>query len=70
MAMPSEEGALFLLRRSGQVAKGRPLTGASTEQRSRALELCQLMDGLPLALDQAGAYILETPSSLDEYLEL
>src|SRR5260370_1627834 len=28
------------------------------------------MDGLPLALEQAGAYIEETGSSLSEYLEL
>ncbi len=68
--MPPEKGALFLLRRSGKVAKDKLLTDASAAQQSLVLELCQLMEGLPLALDQAGAYILETPSSLKEYLQL
>src|SRR5205823_3282830 len=32
--------------------------------------ISQLLGGLPLALDQAGAYILETPVSLQEYQEI
>ncbi len=35
-----------------------------------ARELVGAMDGLPLALDQVGAYIEETPSSLADYLML
>jgi hypothetical protein len=33
------------------------------------MELAQIMDGLPLALDQAAAYIEETGCGLDGYLE-
>src|SRR5262249_54458738 len=35
-----------------------------------AEQLVRLMDGLPLALDQAGAYIQETRGRLLEYLQL
>ena len=65
-----EDGALFLLRRTHRIAPGRPLTDASTEQQSDAVELSRLMGGLPLALDQAGAFILELSSDLAEYLKL
>jgi tetratricopeptide (TPR) repeat protein len=58
--MEPPEGARFLLRRGGLAAGDQVLA----EQISRAV------DGLPLALDQAGAFIQETPSSPDEYLTL
>jgi tetratricopeptide (TPR) repeat protein len=64
------EGALFLLRRLGKIAKDASLKDAPDDLRGQAEELSKALDGLPLALDQAGAYILEAPSSLAEYLEL
>jgi hypothetical protein len=66
--MEPEEGALFLLRRAGVIGKDAPLEEASGADRLKAEEISREMDGLPLALDQAGAFIEETPSSLSEYL--
>ena len=40
------------------------------KERTQAQAIVALMDGLPLALDQAGAYIEETGCSLSEYLDL
>jgi hypothetical protein len=70
MTMSPQEGALFLLRRSGQLPNDGAWTQAASTDQALALTLCQTLDGLPLALDQAGAYILETPSSLAEYSQL
>ncbi|MGB7846460.1 MAG: FxSxx-COOH system tetratricopeptide repeat protein [Candidatus Acidiferrum sp.] len=66
--MQSEEGALLLLRRAGLVAKDASLSAANEADRSVALQISQELGDLPLALDQAGAFIEETPSSLAEYL--
>lgn len=63
-----EEGALFLLRRTGRIAQGGTFVGALKPDRDKALEVSTIMDGLPLALDQAGAYIEETKCSLSDYL--
>jgi tetratricopeptide (TPR) repeat protein len=69
--MQPEEGALLLLRRAGLVAKEGSLAAAKEAERSVALQISQEeLGGLPLALDQAGAFIEETPSSLTEYLSL
>ncbi len=68
--MEPEEGALFLLRRAGIIEPDAILDNASTTDCAIALELVQELDGLPLALDQAGAYIEETRSSLSGYLTL
>jgi hypothetical protein len=38
------------------------------ERRTQALALVQELDGFPLALDQAGAYIEETKCGLAGYL--
>ncbi|MBE9110361.1 tetratricopeptide repeat protein [Nodosilinea sp. LEGE 07298] len=70
LKMPPQEGALFLLRRSGRVGKEGAWEEATEADQALVLALCAQMDGLPLALDQAGAYILETPSNLKEYLRL
>ena len=65
-----EEGADLLLHR----AKGIPLKealGKITEgERTDALNLSDEMGRLPLALDQAGAYIQETGCSLSDYFSL
>jgi hypothetical protein len=68
--MQPEEGALLLLRRAGLVAKDATFAAAKEAERSVALQISQELGGLPLALDQAGAFIEETPSSLTEYLTL
>ena len=67
--MSEEEGVLFLLRRTKKVAPKAGLDQAGIAQQGEALQIWQLMDGLPLALDQAGAYILETGCSFSEYRE-
>ncbi len=67
--MEPEEGALFFLRRAKLLFIDAPLKTAPTYVRERADRLVNLLDGLPLALDQAGAYIEEFACSLPDYLE-
>src|SRR6266516_2618114 len=62
--LSTELGALFLLRRAGRVAPDATLEQASEHNRSAARAICEEGGGLPLALDQAGAYIEETGCSL------
>ena len=68
--MEPSEGSLFLLRRAKIIEGDAALEDASEADRGLAAEILEEVDGLPLALDQAGAFIEETPSSLAEYLEL
>jgi hypothetical protein len=68
--MTPEEGAQLLLRRAGRLAADAPLERAEGEDRAPALALSRTLDGLPLALDQAGAFIVEGPVSPAECLEL
>ncbi|NBO66785.1 MAG: tetratricopeptide repeat protein, partial [Acidobacteria bacterium] len=68
--MEVREGALFLLSRLGEIEMGGSLESASTELRSQAESITKELDGLPLALDQAAAFIEERPSSFGEYLKL
>jgi transposase len=68
--MEPEEGALFLLRRARRLGPKDTLVYASSTDRSMALEISLLLDGLPLALDQAGAYIEETASPVSHYRNL
>ncbi|HEU5375823.1 MAG TPA: tetratricopeptide repeat protein, partial [Ktedonobacteraceae bacterium] len=67
---PVADGALFLLRRAKKMKADESIHIASDKDQSVAREITQLLDGLPLALDQAGAYIEETGCSLDHYLHL
>src|SRR6266566_2154712 len=66
--MEQTEGVLFLLRRVGILEAEEPLDTASSREQANALAIVQEMDGLPLALDQAGAYIEETGCGLAGYL--
>jgi tetratricopeptide (TPR) repeat protein/transcriptional regulator with XRE-family HTH domain len=66
--MRSEEGALFLLRRAKFLGTDAPLEAACQTDQEAAKAISRLLDGLPLALDQAGAYIEETGCSLSSYL--
>lgn len=68
--MGLEEGALFLLHRAGVIGPSASLDNAFPIDRATAEEIVQILDGLPLALDQAGAYIEETGCDLADYLSL
>ncbi|HJQ35426.1 MAG TPA: FxSxx-COOH system tetratricopeptide repeat protein [Pyrinomonadaceae bacterium] len=68
--MTPEEGTLLLLRRAKLLALGDALGAAAEADREQAAKITQEVGGLPLALDQAGAFIEEMASSLGEYLEL
>jgi tetratricopeptide (TPR) repeat protein len=68
--MTSTEGALFLLRRLRKIEKDKSLDTAADESRAQAESLSNAVDGLPLALDQAAAFIEEKPSTLMEYQAL
>ncbi len=68
--METDEGALFLLRRAKPIAPDAPLGAASEADRKPAREITEEVAGLPLALDQAAAYIEETPSTPAKYLKL
>ncbi len=67
--MDLEESMLLLLRRARVLAPGGTIDQASATDRAAAEALAREMDGLPLALDQAGAYIEETQSRLSTYLQ-
>jgi tetratricopeptide (TPR) repeat protein len=62
-----EHGALFLLRRAKKLTPDAALEKASEADRTLALAICNELGALPLALDQAGAYIEETSCSLADY---
>ncbi len=68
--MELSEGMQLLLRRAKLLDPEEPLDNVSAAVRKAAQQLVTELDGLPLALDQAGAYIEETGCSLSEYLEL
>jgi tetratricopeptide (TPR) repeat protein len=68
--MEMEEAVLFVLRRADIIAPEASLEAIASANRVLAHELVTLMDGLPLALDQAGAYIEETGTDLSRYLKL
>jgi tetratricopeptide (TPR) repeat protein len=68
--MDIEEGALLLLRRAKILTLDAPLNSALENDLATARTIAKAMDGLPLALDQAGAYIEETRCNLPDYLQL
>ncbi len=68
--MELKEGVMFLLRRARAIVPGTSFEQVMEESRVQAKEIVKALDGLPLALDQAGAYIEETHSGLLEYLDL
>src|SRR5689334_18937203 len=65
-----EQGALFLLRRAGLIEPFAVLSQASAQQQALAMRLSQKLGGLPLALDQAGAYLEETRTDLARYWQV
>src|SRR6266487_6721127 len=70
LKMEPEIGALLLLRRASILPLQATLDIAIKDDRSVACEISQQLDGLPLALDQAGAYIKETSCTLTDYVAL
>ncbi len=66
--MEAAEGSLLLLRRVRVLAPNAPLDQAREADRAEASEIVQELGGLPLALDQAAAYIEETKCGLSGYL--
>jgi len=60
--LPIEDATAFLLRRCGR-------EGAHEAERGAARELAGELDGLPLALEQAAAYIVATRAPFQCYLE-
>ncbi len=65
-----DDGALCILRRAGLVNWNGRLSDTSASRATAAQTLSQLMDGLPLALEQAAAYIEDTGCGVLRYLEL
>jgi len=63
-------GTFLLLHRAGLLSLELPLEQARDEDRLDAQQIWQELGGLPLALDQAGAYIEETQCGLPNYLRL
>jgi tetratricopeptide (TPR) repeat protein/transcriptional regulator with XRE-family HTH domain len=68
--MTPQEGTLLLLRWSKRLDLDTPLEQAQVVDRAAAESIAREMNGLPLALVQAGAYVEETGCSLDDYLRL
>jgi hypothetical protein len=68
--LPTEVGALFLLRRAGLLALDTAFEQAEAVQRDQACAICEQLGGLPLALDQAGAYIEEMGCGQARYVQL
>jgi tetratricopeptide (TPR) repeat protein len=69
-SMLPDVGALFLLRRAKLINPEAMLPDADEDDVRMAREISETLGGLPLALDQAGAYIEETGCSLSDYLDL
>jgi tetratricopeptide (TPR) repeat protein len=68
--LPTEKSVAFLLHRTNKLAADGNLDNVPKAEYSAALAIAEEMDGLPLALDQAGAYIEETGCGLSGYLRL
>lgn len=65
-----QEGTLLLLRWTKLLGLNLPLDYAQTADLAAAERIVKEMDGLPLALVQAAAYVEETGCSLEDYLGL
>jgi hypothetical protein len=68
--LSAEQGALFLLRRASLVAPDVTLEHVSSRERDLAVQVSQELGGLPLALDQAGAYLEATGTALAAYQQI
>lgn len=68
--MPLEDSALLLLRRARLLAPDATLDGVPSDLLNQANAIGKAVGGLPLALDQIGAYGAETKESLSTCLTL
>lgn len=68
--MTPDEGTYFLLRRAKVIELVTSATEIAKEDSHAAQDISQALDGLPLALEQAGAYIEETGCTLSRYATL
>ena len=69
-SLAQDEGAALLLRRAKICSSESDLSRVAPAEYALAQRIAAEMDGLPLALDQAGAYIEETGCGLDAYCAL
>ncbi|HVP55561.1 MAG TPA: TIR domain-containing protein [Candidatus Eisenbacteria bacterium] len=69
-SMSEETGALLLLRRAQRIPADAELSAADSADAASAKKTSHEVGGLPLAIDQAGAYISQTGCSVGEYLHL
>lgn len=67
--MATNEATLLLMRRAQLISPTIPLSDIPEDLSREAERLSQELGGLPLALDQAGAYIEETGCSFADYRE-
>jgi tetratricopeptide (TPR) repeat protein len=67
--MEKRESMELLLQRAKILPTHAPLSQASEADQTTASTIVEEMDGLPLAIDQAGAYIEGTQCSLAAYLK-
>lgn len=62
-----EQGTTFLLRRAGLITLDADITQASAQDQTMAQQITREVGGLPLALDQIGAYLETTECGLAAY---
>lgn len=67
---PLDEAVALVLRRAGLLSPEAPVVAADAESLRNARALAERLGRLPLALEQAAAFIEAAPSTLTEYLEL
>ena len=67
--LEATEAALLLLRRTGFIQRDALSADSASADFIEAHDIAEAVDGLPLALDQAGAYIEETGCSLFDYFD-
>ncbi len=68
--MGEEEGIIFLLNRTSEDKQYQKVDDASSKDVTAAKTIYQEFGGLPVALEQVGAYIKSNRSSLQKYLEM
>ena len=69
-ALSTDLGAVLLLRRAGVRAPGEGVEQVDSEGNAMAMDIVRDLGGLPLAIDQAGAYMEETGITLQDYIQL
>jgi NB-ARC domain len=68
--LSEEEGIRFLLKRAGFITPDADFAMIPLPHKEGARAIVRVLGGLPLALDQAGAYLAESKCRLSHYLSL